>query len=255
MKGNLRFAPIVLIVAVMAAAFAMGWHRQLSAELLYEHRSALKSFIAENLWGALALYMLVYAAVVALSLPGGLLLTVSGGFLFGWLVATPAIVVSATIGATLIFLAVRTATGEALAKRAGPFIEKLRAGFQKDALSYLLFLRLVPAFPFWLINVAPALLGVPLRTYLVATFFGIIPGTLAFAFAGSGLDSVLSAQGAPYEACKAAASTAAAAAECRLGLDLKSLVTPQLLAAFALLGAVALIPVLVKRFRRAPVDG
>jgi uncharacterized membrane protein YdjX (TVP38/TMEM64 family) len=249
MKGYLRFAPLVLIAAVMAAVFAMGWHRQLSPELLYEHRLALKGFIAENFWAALALYMLAYVAVVALSLPGGLLMTVAGGFLLGWAIAAPAAVIAATIGAMLVFLAVRTAFGETLAARAGPWLERLKDGLKEDAFTYLLFLRLVPAFPFWLVNVAPALLGVPLATYVAATLIGVVPGTLAFAVVGAGLDSALVAKAPAYEACKAAAANAEAAAGCRLDL---TLVTPELLIAFTLLGIVALIPVLLKRFRRAP---
>ena len=241
-----RIAPLAAIGALMILAFALGWHRQLSPELLYDHRMHLKATIAEHLWQALGLYMLAYIAVVALSLPGGLLMTIAGGFLFGWKIAAPAIVIAATIGAVLIFLAVKTALGEALARRAGPWLGKLREGFRENAMSYLLFLRLVPAFPFFVVNIAPALLGVALPTFVIATIIGIIPGTLAFAFAGSGLDSVFAAQGAAYEACKAGGG---ATTTCHLELDLKSLVTPELLIAFGLLGLVALLPVALKHFR------
>ncbi len=247
-----RIAPLVVIGALMALVFAMGWHRQLTPELLYEHRLELKAYIALHLGLALLIYIGIYIAVVALSLPGGLFMTIGGGFLFGWAMAGPVVIVAATIGATLVFLAVRTALGETLARRAGPWLAKLRDGFKQNAMSYLLFLRLVPAFPFFVVNIAPALLCVPLSTFVIATVVGIIPGTFAFAFAGAGLDSVFAAQGAPFEACKAAAgSDAAAASACRLALDLKSLVTPELLIAFALLGVVALIPILLKRLRPA----
>ena len=257
MAGNSfwRIAPLVAIGALMALVFATGWHRQLTPELLYEHRLELKAYIDQHLWLALAIYLGVYIAVVALSLPGGLFMTIGGGFLFGWAIAGPATVVAATIGATLVFLAVRTALGETLAARAGPWLAKLRDGFKQNAMSYLLFLRLVPAFPFFVVNIAPALLGVPLSTFVVATLIGIIPGTFAFAFAGAGLDSVFAAQGASFEACKSAAGgDAAAASACRLALDLKSLVTPELLIAFGLLGVVALVPVLLERLRPRQSD-
>ena len=111
--------------------------------------------------------------------------------------------INATVGATIIFLIAKTSLGEPMAARAGPWLGKLRAGFQENALNYLLFLRLVPLFPFWLVNLAPGLLGVRLPTYLLGTFVGIIPGTFAFAFAGVGLDSVIEAQRAAYQACLA----------------------------------------------------
>ena len=194
---------------------------------------------------ALAGYVLIYTLVTALSLPGGLVLTIAGGFLFGWFYGGPASVVGATTGATLLFLAVRSSFGDSLASRAGPFVERLAAGFRGDAFNYLLFLRLVPAFPFFVINLVPALCGVSLRTYVLATFLGIIPGTTAFAFAGSGLDSVFAAQGAPYEACKASGAKV-----CELAVDAKSLVTPELLVALVALGIVSLLPIVLKRLIR-----
>ncbi|MEZ5908187.1 MAG: TVP38/TMEM64 family protein [Hyphomicrobiaceae bacterium] len=244
-----RYLPLLLIVAAMALVFAMGWHKHLTLENLYDNREALKGFIARNIVLSVLVYMAIYIVAVALSLPGGLLLTVTGGFLFGWMIGAPATIVAATIGATLIFLIAKTSLGEALAERAGPWVGKLRAGFQENALSYLLFLRLVPAFPFFVVNLAPALLGVRLRTYVVGTLIGIIPGTTAFSFAGSGLDSVFAAQGKTYEACKAKLA-AGERVVCKLDVSLGALVTRELIIAFALLGVVALIPVLYKRFGR-----
>ena len=145
--------------------------------------------------------MAVYIVVVALSVPGGALLTITGGFLFGWLVGGLSTVIGATIGATIVFLIAKTSLGETLAAKAGPWMAKLSEGFRNDAMNYLLFLRLVPAFPFWLINLAPALLNVPLSTFVIATFIGIIPGTFAFAFLGAGLDSIIDKQREAYQAC------------------------------------------------------
>ncbi|MGB1088899.1 MAG: TVP38/TMEM64 family protein, partial [Alphaproteobacteria bacterium] len=155
-------------------------------------------------------------------------------------------VVAATIGATAVFVIAQTSLGEALAKRAGPFLEKMRDGFNENAMSYLLFLRLVPIFPFWLVNLAPAFLGVPLGTYFIGTLVGIIPGTFAFSFVGGGLDSLIAAQRTSFDECVAAEG----AANCEFALDAGALITPELLGAFALLGVVALIPVAIKKFRK-----
>jgi len=244
-----RWLPLVLIVVAMVVAIRQGWHRQLTLESLIAHEEMLRAFIQSNLAGALAIYAAVYVVVVALSLPGGLLLTLAGGFLFGWLAGGLVTVVAATLGATLIFLIARSSVGEALARRAGPRLAALKNGFQSDALHYLLFLRLVPVFPFWLVNIAPALLGVRLGTYVIGTLVGIVPGTFAFAFVGAGLDSVIDAQRDSFEAClaDAAARGQDPAAVCDLGLDPSALVTPGLLAALAALGVLALIPIAAKK--------
>src|SRR5690606_8252078 len=154
-----RYLPLGLLLAAMAAVYAAGGHRHISFAALAEHREALLAFVAAHRVAALGLYMLVYVAAIALSLPGGALLTIAGGFLFGWLVAGAAVVVAATVGATIVFLVARTSLGETLSRRAGPALNRLAVGFRQDALAYLLFLRLVPVFPFWLVNLAPALLG------------------------------------------------------------------------------------------------
>lgn len=240
-----RWLPLIVIGGLMVLVFAMGWHKYLSFKTIGLNYDALKAFIADNLVVALALYMLAYVAVVALSLPGGLIMTLTGGLLFGWTLGAPATVVGATIGATIIFLVAKTSFGETLAARAGPWLAKLRDGFQDNALSYLLFLRLVPAFPFFVVNVVPALLGVPLRTYVFGTLFGIIPGTTAYSVAGAGLGSVIEVQNAIYKACVDKHPTNADTA-CTYTIDTSALVTKELVLAFALLGVVALIPVALK---------
>jgi uncharacterized membrane protein YdjX (TVP38/TMEM64 family) len=240
-----RWLPLIALCAVTAVVFGMGWHRQLTLENIAAHRQALKSFLAAHAILAPLIYTAVYAAVVALSLPGALVLTLTGGLLFGCFLGGALAVIAATIGATVVFLIARSSLGDALTHKAGPWLAKLRAGFQKDALSYLLFLRLVPAFPFWLINLAPALLGIPLRTYVVGTFIGILPGTFAFASAGAGLDSVIAAAKAEHAACVAAKGEQV----CALHINAGSLVTQELLLAFVLLGVIALIPIVLKRWR------
>ncbi len=242
-----RWLPLIVIAALMALAFAMGWHHYLTFKTIGTNYQALQDFIAANLAAALLIYILIYATVVALSLPGGLVMTVTGGLLFGWLAGGLATLVGATAGATLIFLIAKSSLGEALAAKAGPWLGRLRDGFKENALSYLLFLRLVPIFPFWLVNLAPALLGVPLGTYVIGTAIGIIPGTFAFSVAGSGLGSVVEAQNQIYADCLAKGGPDPEAS-CPYTIDTSALVTPQLLVAFALLGVVALIPVVYKRW-------
>lgn len=239
-----RFAPIVVIVVAMVAVFATGAHRQVSLETLVRHRMAIDAFIDAHAVAAIAAFMAIYIVAVSLSLPGAIFLTIAGGILFGTLIGGVATVVSATIGATIIFLVARSACGETLVRRAGPLAGKLADGFRADAFSYLLFLRLVPAFPFFLVNLAPALVGVKLSTFVLATAIGIVPATFAFAFLGSGLDSVIAAQEVTYRACLATGR-----ADCTLQFDIGMIATPRLLGALAVLGAIALVPMIVKRVR------
>ncbi|MEI9804678.1 MAG: VTT domain-containing protein [Pseudolabrys sp.] len=152
--------------------------------------------------------------------------------------------IGATIGATLIFLVARTALGEPLLRRAGPRACHLAQGFCKDAFSYLLFLRLVPAFPFFLVNLVPAFAGVRLLPFMAATALGIIPATFVYALAGTGLDSAITVQKESYEACLAAGH-----ADCHLTFDARDVLTPQLLGALVALALLALIPVVVRRLR------
>jgi uncharacterized membrane protein YdjX (TVP38/TMEM64 family) len=243
-----RWLPLAIVVAAAGLAFAFDLHKLLSFKTIGLNYAYLKEFIARNLALAVVVYVLVYTAVVALSLPGALIMTLTGGLLFGWLVGAPATVIGATAGATLLFLVARSSFGEALAERAGPAVQKLRAGFQENAFSYMLFLRLVPVFPFVVVNLAAAVLGVPLRTYVIGTLLGIMPGTFAYTVAGSGLGSVIEAQNASYQACIAKAGGAAVAA-CPYTIDTAALVTRELVLAFALLGLVALIPVALKSWR------
>lgn len=241
-----RWAPLALVGGLMVFVFAMGWHQYLSFKTIGVNYDALKGFIAENLLLSILLYAALYIAVVALSLPGGLIMTLSGGLLFGWQLGAPAAIIAATIGATIIFLIAKTSFGETLAAKAGPWIGKLRQGFQENALSYLLFLRLVPAFPFVIVNLAPALLGVPLRTYVLGTLIGIIPGTAAYAIAGAGLGSVVEAQNKVYAACIAEKGEG----NCAYKIDFSALVTTELVLAGAALGIVALIPVVVNWYKK-----
>ncbi|MEQ1714007.1 MAG: TVP38/TMEM64 family protein, partial [Hyphomicrobium sp.] len=131
-----RWLPLIAIAGLMVLVFAMGWHKLLTFKTIGINYEAMKAFIGQNLVAALALYVVAYIAVVALSLPGGLVMTLTGGLLFGWQLGAPAAIVGATIGATIIFLIAKSSFGEGLAAKAGPWIGKLQQGFKDNALSY-----------------------------------------------------------------------------------------------------------------------
>lgn len=223
-----RFVPLAILVAGLAAFFAFGLDRYISFEQLKLHREMLAGLVAEYGLLAAVACSLAYAAMTAFSIPGGAVATIVCGFLFGLWAGVAVVVTGATLGAIAVFLAARTALGDVLREKAGPGLRKMEEGFQKDALSYLLFLRLVPLFPFWLVNLVPAFLGVKLRTYAVATFFGIIPGSFVYISVGNGLGALLDAGETP-----------------NLGIIFK----PQILLPIIGLAVLALIPVIYKRLR------
>jgi uncharacterized membrane protein YdjX (TVP38/TMEM64 family) len=241
-----RFLPLAMIAVISATVIAMGWHKQLSLAALVDRRTAIDAFVAAHQAVAIAGFAGIYALAVALSLPGAVFLTVCGGIMFGALAGGGAAIVGATAGASLIFLIAKSALGGWLVRRAGRHTERLAAGFCADAFNYLLFLRLVPVFPFWLVNLVPALCGVRFRTFVAATALGIIPGTFAFAVFGAGLDSAIAAQAAAYRAC-----VSAGGAGCKLRFDPSAAATPQLIVGLAVLGLLALVPIAVKRFKAA----
>lgn len=221
----LRWIPLLLAVLLLLAGYAAGLHRYLSLEALRQYQDILAEFVSARPLAAALLYVSAYCAAVALSFPGASILTVTGGFMFGWALGTLLSVLAATTGATLIFLMARTSLGCLLAERAGPRMARLRCGFREEGFSYLLFLRLVPLFPFWLVNLAAGLFGMRLLPYVAATAIGIVPGTFVLSYFGGGLGTALEREGVPF--------------------------SPQLLVAFALLGILALVPPLLRRRRAA----
>ncbi len=239
-----RFGPIVAIVAVMLVAFSLGWHRLITLDNVVAMRDRFHGFLSQHMLLSLLIYMGLYVLIIALSIPGGLILTLAGGLLFGWLVGTIATVFAATAGATVVFLIARSSLGSAVEKSAGPWLDKFRKGFEAEGIRYMLFLRLVP-FPFWAVNLAPALLGIPVRTYVIGTFFGIIPGTLAFSYLGGTLDELIAAAKERFQACVASAG----AGQCRLSVQLDQALITKVLISLALIGLVALIPVALKKWR------
>lgn len=229
-----RFLPLAIIVLALVAAYAMGWHKHLSLSTLMESRAMLDSYVHTHPLAASALFVLLYILVVATSLPAASLLTIAGGFLFGWVLGGALVIIAATTGATLLFLAARRACGDFVKQRLGERAARLAEGFEHGAFGYLLILRLAPVFPFWLVNVIPAIFNVPVRTYIAATVLGIMPATFAYAYLGHGLETAL--------------LSARAAGQ---GLRVHDLVTPQLTLAFAALAVVAAIPIVIKKLRGA----
>jgi len=186
-----RFAPLGVILAVLATGLLMGWHQYLTLDYLADARAALKSTAADYGWLAALAYVCVYAVAVSVAFPATWLLTLAGGFLYGVWIGGLLAALGATIGATVLFWAAQTAFGEGLRSRVAGFAGKVARGFEANAFSYLLALRLAPVFPFSAINILPALFKVPLPTYVGATLLGILPGALVYASIGQGLETVL----------------------------------------------------------------
>ena len=224
-----RLVPLAILLAAMATVFATDLHRYLSMETLSDNYMALRDWAAAHPIVAPLAFGVVYAAGVAVSVPGAAIMTLAAGLMFGLVLGTVIVVVAATVGATLVFLIAKTSLGEPLRRRASGWIRRMEEGFREDALSYLLVLRLVPIFPFWLVNIVPAFLGMRLVSYVVATFLGILPGTAVIASIGNGLGEILAAGERP---------------------DLSIVFAPEVLGPLLALAALVLSTTLYKRWRR-----
>lgn len=227
-KGLMRYIPVAVIFLAFTVFFVGGFQDLLRFETLATNRAELAAWTASHPVLAVAAFIGLYIIVVGLSLPGGTVLTLAGGFVFGgWLAGTYG-VVAATLGAIVIFLAARYAFADLCHARAGTNLAKMEAGFRENAFSYLLFLRLVPVFPFWLVNLVPALLDVRLSTYALATLLGIVPGTFVYAHVGAGLGKVFDAGGTP---------------------EMGIIFQPQILLPVLGLAVLSLIPVVLKKLK------
>ncbi|MDP2332345.1 MAG: VTT domain-containing protein [Reyranella sp.] len=180
-----RLLPVVILLLGLALFLLFGLERYFSFEMLSRHHAELTAWVAGHVALAAFIFVLFYALAVAFSLPIAVVITPVGGFLFGvWLGAVLS-VIGATLGSVALFLAARTAFYDLFRARAGAALARLEEGFRRDSFNYLLFLRLVPVFPFWLVNIVPALLGVKLGPYALATVIGIIPGAVVYASVGA----------------------------------------------------------------------
>lgn len=224
-----RFLPLLVLLALLALILATGVHRYISFATLKAHRAELLALVASYPVLSVAAFMVFYLVFVAVSVPGAVFLTVAGGFLFGTVVGGSATVIGATAGATALFVFARSAFGDALRRRATGFAAKMEQGFRENAFNYLLVLRLVPAFPFFVVNLAAAVLGVPFATYVVATGLGIAPATFVFASFGSGLGQIFDRGEEP---------------------SLQGVLTPGIMFGLIGLAVLALIPIAIKKIRR-----
>jgi uncharacterized membrane protein YdjX (TVP38/TMEM64 family) len=224
-----RFGPIVLVLALIGLALASGVTEHLTLAELKLRRDELQALVSQHPVLSLGAYILLYIAVVSLSLPGALIMTLSGGFLFGPWFGGLAAATGASLGAAVIFLICRTAIGDALRGKAGSTIARIEDGVRRDAFSYLLTLRLIPVMPFWLVNLAAGFVAIPLRTFLVATVLGILPGSLVYAGLGSGLGHVFASGQEP---------------------NLRVIFEPQVLLPLIGLSLLSLLPIVLRRFRK-----
>lgn len=228
-----RLWPLYIILGGLVLAVSQGWHQYLTPTSLGENAVYLNNLVKNNFWLVLMAFIAIYIAATAFMVPASAL-TIGGGFLFGAVIGVPATVIGATIGACILFVAAKTSLGETLKAIAGPFLEKMEKGFNENALSYLFTLRLIPLFPFAVVNIAPAILGAKFRDYFISTALGIIPGTIAYTLIGSGLRGTLLDAAAKGETADVGAIVSAAAAN--------------LIPAFFALAAVAMIPTIYKKF-------
>jgi len=222
-----------LVVLALGAVFIFDLDEYLSFELLKNNREAALEWYGQNRILATAGLMVLYALVVALSVPGAVWLSLAAGFLMGTVAATVVVVFAATVGALGIFLIARYALADFFHQKAGARGRKMEAGFQENALSYLLVLRLVPLFPFWLVNLAPALLGVPARTFVIGTFFGIIPGAAVFCSIGNGLGAVFDQGGTP---------------------DLNMIFKPEIIGPLLGFAGLSMLPIVFKKMKKQSHD-
>lgn len=232
-KCFLRWLPLLIILLILASVIYFQLYTYLSFESLKEHRQFLSHWTQEHFILASIIFMVVYIIAVAISIPGAIFLTLTGGFLFGLFYGTIYVVISATIGSIIIFLAMKTALRQYLEKLTGRFIKQMEHGFKENAFSYLMVLRLVPLFPFWVVNIVPALLGVSLRTFALTTFLGIIPGSFVYVWVGAGLSYIFESQQTP---------------------NLKIIFMPQILLPLLALAVLSIIPLLYKKIFRKNND-
>jgi len=224
----LRFGPAALLLLIVVVAVRSGLLGKLSLDTLAASRLLLLAFVHAHPIGSLLAYAAVYCGCVALSLPAALLLTLTGGFLFGPWAGGVTAAFSCTVGATAVFLISRLTVGDAVESRTGPRVRALAEEIREDAFFYLLTLRLIPVTPFWLANVAAGLIAIPVRTFVAATFIGILPTSIIYAGVGSGLGVLFESGRAP---------------------TLHALITPRIVLPLAGLAALSVLPILYHRWR------
>ncbi len=227
--GPWRLLPVLVLAVGLGAAFTLDLHHYMGFESLSENRNAILEWKQNNYSLSIAVFIVAYGIATAISLPGAIWMTLAGGFMFGTVKGGFLVLVAATLGATVIFLAARYAFADYFHAKCGSAIHKFEAGFRENAFSYLLVLRLVPLFPFWLVNLVPAFLGVSTPVYVISTLLGIMPGTFVYASLGNGLGMIVDKGGMP---------------------DMAIIWSPQILLPLLGLSFLAMIPVLYRKFTK-----
>lgn len=190
MKQFKRFLPISLILIMMIIAYALGFFHIFNLEKIKQFDSFLKIYVEEHPFLSPMTFIGIYILMAALSIPDGFILSILGGYLFYQPWSTFFVVTGASIGATIIFLATKTAFGDLLFKKKFAFLKKLEEGFQKNETSYLLFLRFVPLFPFVLVNLAAGFFKVRTSVFIWTTFVGAFPSAYLLTQVGRGLTNI-----------------------------------------------------------------
>ena len=233
------------VTVLIYAAWTLQSHLSdlLSLKTVGLNYEILKHHVAAHHTSAILLYIAAYAVLGAFVLPGSALFVVASGLLFGATVGIPLASFASTLAATLAFLVARSALGSRLSTLSSPAFQKLREGFARHALGYMLFLRLTPGLPFALINIGPGLIGVPFRTFLLGTFIGVLPSRIALSTAGAGLAHAIDAENIVYSQCLA--QHAVGSVPCPYDIHIASLLTKETLAAFVALAFLALVPAMM----------
>lgn len=232
MKNYKKLFPLLLIIAFSIIAWALGIHHYFTFDFFKTHQESLELFIAHNSLLSALIYIISYITVVGISIPGATFMTLIGGFLFGQWIGTCYAVFSATIGATLLFLSTRMASVDLLEKKAGSWAKKMQQGFQENAFSYLLTLRLIPIFPFVAVNLVAAFAQISLRTFFLGTLFGIIPGSFVYVSMGVALHEVIQ----------------------KPNFSPNIVLNPKILMALVGLGLLSLLPVLYKHLKKEDLN-
>ncbi len=197
MNNIKRWALLILLMIILGIFFYFHLYRYLSFESLRTHHLNLLSFTERHFVQALLRFMVIYTIAEVCFFPGGIFLTLTAGLLFGPILGAITVIISATTSAIIVFMAVKLALREWVAKKTTKWLKSMERGFQAGAFSYLLSLRLIPIFPFWLVNIVPACLGIPLRTFVSASVAGFIPGAFVFASIGNSFGYVFDAVDEP----------------------------------------------------------
>ena len=229
----MRFLPLRVLGISFFGFFWLGLDRYLSIQALKDNKDLLIQWRDENYFMAALLFVGAYGVLSGISVPVGLWMTLAGGFMFGTVAGGFLSLLGASLGAIAIFLAARYTFADVLKEKCGPAIAKMEAGFKENQLSYMLVLRLVPLFPFWLVNLVPAFLNVSPGIYVVGTLFGMVPGALVYASVGNGLNTVFGSGSQP---------------------DLNIILSPNILIPIMGLAALALIPVIYKKLIKAQIQ-